>query len=101
MVAQVKGGTPTLSQVRDFRTAMQNVTADLGVFVITRQTDTWYDRRGSTCRNISDRCGWFYDFNAPSTDLSDTGLFQGCSSENALWREAVVVTVFFYTSDEV
>ena len=37
MVAQVKGGTPTLSQVRDFRTAMQNVTADLGVFVITRQ----------------------------------------------------------------
>lgn len=34
-VAQVKGGNYTLSQVRDFRTAMQNVEADLGVFVVT------------------------------------------------------------------
>ena len=34
-VAQVKGGTYTLSHVRDFRTAMQNVEADLGVFVVT------------------------------------------------------------------
>lgn len=37
MVAQVKGGNSTLSQVRDFRTAMQNAKADLGVFVVTRQ----------------------------------------------------------------
>ena len=34
-VAQVKGGTYTLSHVRDFRTAMQNTDADLGVFVVT------------------------------------------------------------------
>ena len=34
-VAQVKGGTYTLSHVRDFRTAMQNTNADLGVFVVT------------------------------------------------------------------
>ena len=34
-VAQVKGGTYTLSHVRDFRTAMQNTEADLGVFVVT------------------------------------------------------------------
>ena len=34
-VAQVKGGTYTLSHIRDFRTAMQNVEADLGVFVVT------------------------------------------------------------------
>ena len=34
-VAQVKGGTYTLSHVRDFRTAMQNVESDLGVFVVT------------------------------------------------------------------
>ena len=34
-VAQVKGGNYTLSHVRDFRTAMQNVEADLGVFVVT------------------------------------------------------------------
>ena len=37
MVAQVKGGRYTLSHIRDFRTAMQNAKADLGVFVVTRQ----------------------------------------------------------------
>jgi len=37
MVAQVKGGRYTLSQIRDFRTAMQNARADLGVFVVTRK----------------------------------------------------------------
>ena len=34
-VAQVKGGRPTLGHVRDFRTAMDNDQADLGVFVAT------------------------------------------------------------------
>ena len=34
-VAQVKGGNYTLSHIRDFRTAKQNVEADLGVFVVT------------------------------------------------------------------
>ena len=34
-VAQVKGGTYTLGHIRDFRTAMRNVEADLGVFVVT------------------------------------------------------------------
>ena len=34
-VAQVKGGKPTLGHVRDFRTAMDNDAADLGVFVTT------------------------------------------------------------------
>ena len=34
-VAQVKGGNYTLGHIRDFRTAMQNVEADLGVFVVT------------------------------------------------------------------
>ena len=34
-VAQVKGGTPTLGHVRDFRTAMNNDDADIGVFVAT------------------------------------------------------------------
>ena len=34
-VAQVKGGGYTLGHVRDFRTAMQNDDADLGVFVVT------------------------------------------------------------------
>ena len=35
-VAQVKGGNYTLGHIRDFRTAMQNAEADLGVFVVTR-----------------------------------------------------------------
>ena len=34
-VAQVKGGGYTLGHIRDFRTAMQNDEADLGVFVVT------------------------------------------------------------------
>ena len=35
-VAQVKGGNYTLSHIRDFRTAMQNTEANLGIFVVTR-----------------------------------------------------------------
>lgn len=35
-VAQVKGGNYTLGHIRDFRTAMQNEEADLGIFVVTR-----------------------------------------------------------------
>ena len=31
----MKGGNYTLSHIRDFRTAMQNVEADLGIFVVT------------------------------------------------------------------
>ena len=37
MVAQVKGGNFTLDQIRAFRTAMENVKADLGIFVVTKQ----------------------------------------------------------------
>ena len=34
-VAQIKGGNYTLGHIRDFRTAMQNENADLGIFVAT------------------------------------------------------------------
>ena len=34
-VAQVKGGNYTLGQIRDFRTAMKNAKADIGVFLVT------------------------------------------------------------------
>ena len=37
MVAQVKGGSHSLGHIRDFRTAMQNVNADLGIFVVTKK----------------------------------------------------------------
>ena len=36
VVAQVKGGKSMLGHIRDFRTAMENVGADLGVFVVTK-----------------------------------------------------------------
>lgn len=54
MVAQVKGGRYTLSQIRDFRTAMQNAKADLGVFVVTRKPTQGMlneARRGGTYRH--------------------------------------------------
>ena len=35
VVAQVKGGNYTLGHIREFRTAMRNAEADLGVFVVT------------------------------------------------------------------
>ena len=36
MVAQVKGGQYSLGHIRDFRTAMTNAQAELGIFVVTR-----------------------------------------------------------------
>ena len=36
MVAQVKGGNYSLGHIRDFRTAMTNAQAELGIFVVTR-----------------------------------------------------------------
>ena len=36
MVAQVKGGRYSLGHIRDFRTAMTNAQAELGIFVVTR-----------------------------------------------------------------
>ena len=36
MVAQVKGGRYSLGHIRDFRTAMTNAHAELGIFVVTR-----------------------------------------------------------------
>ena len=35
VVAQIKAGTYTLSQIRDFRTAMENEEAEMGVFLVT------------------------------------------------------------------
>ena len=65
-VAQVKGGNYTLSHVRDFRTAMLNAEADLGVFVVTspptRGMQTEADRAG-TYRHP------FYEFEAPRVQI--------------------------------
>lgn len=65
-VAQVKGGTYTIDQIRAFRTAMQNAGAELGVFVVTSPpTDgmqTEADRAG-TYRHP------FYEFEAPRVQI--------------------------------
>ena len=65
-VAQVKGGNYTLSHIRDFRTAMQNAEADLGVFVVTspptRGMQTEANRAG-TYRHP------FYEFEVPCLQL--------------------------------
>ena len=65
-VAQVKGGNYTLSHIRDFRTAMQNAEADLGVFVVTsppkREMQTEATRAGTYKHP-------FYKFEAPCLQL--------------------------------
>ena len=65
-VAQVKGGNYTLSHIRDFRTAMQNAEADLGVFVVTspptREMQTEATRAGTYKHP-------FYEFEAPCLQL--------------------------------
>ena len=59
-VAQVKGGNYTLGHIRDFRTAMQNEEADLGVFVVTSPPSRGMETEAS-------RAG---TYNHPSYELS-------------------------------
>ncbi len=65
-VAQVKGGTYTLGHIRDFRTAMQNAEADLGVFVVTSPPS-------SGMRTEASRAGTyrhpFWDMEAPRLQI--------------------------------
>lgn len=65
-VAQVKGGGYTLGHVRDFRTAMQNEAADLGVFVVTSPPS-------SGMRTEASRAGMYehpsYNMEAPALQI--------------------------------
>ena len=65
-VAQVKGGGYTLGHVRDFRTAMQNEEADLGVFVVTSPPS-------SGMRTEASRAGMYehpsYNMEAPALQI--------------------------------
>ena len=88
-VAQVKGGNYTLGHIRDFRTAMQNVEADVGVFRRNITTNTRDANRGFTCWNIPTPV-FRYGSPAP-TNLRDTRLFQRCFTETALWRKNGVI----------
>ena len=65
-VAQVKGGNYTLSHIRDFRTAMQNVEADLGVFVVTSPPTKGMLREASRTGIYRHP---FYEFEAPRLQI--------------------------------
>ena len=65
-VAQVKGGNYTLSHVRDFRTAMQNEEADLGVFVVTRPPSSGMLREASRAGTYRHP---FLDMDAPQLQI--------------------------------
>lgn len=60
MGAQVKGCRCTLSQIRDFRTAMRNAKADLGVFVVT----------GKPTRGMQDEARRAGTYQHPVLDMS-------------------------------
>ena len=51
-IAQVKGGNYTLGHIRDFRTAMNNAKAEMGVFLVTTPTINWNASRGSKIQDI-------------------------------------------------
>ncbi len=65
-VAQVKGGSYTLGHIRDFRTAMQNQDADLGIFVVTSPPS-------SGMRTEASRTGTYrhplFDMEAPALQI--------------------------------
>ena len=88
-VAQVKGENYTLGHIRDFRTAMQNVEADLGRFRRNNASNTRHANRSHTRRNIPIpilRLG-----NPSPTNLRDPKPFQRHSPKTPLRRKSRVV----------
>ena len=65
-VAQVKGGKYVLGDIRDFRTAMQDEKADLGVFVVTRPPSKGMLRVSSKMGTYSDD---FLDIKVPALQI--------------------------------
>ena len=53
MVVQVKGGNCNLGHIRDFRTAMANARADLGIFVVTREPSAGMRVGGESCGAVA------------------------------------------------
>ena len=66
VVAQIKAGTYTLSQIRDFRTAMENEEAEMGVFLVTTPTTPGMEAEAA-------RSGMYehpsYEFTAPRLQI--------------------------------
>ena len=65
-VAQVKGGNYTLGYIRDFRTAMQNEEADLGVFVVTSPPSRGMETEASRTGTYNHSS---YEFSVPKLQI--------------------------------
>ncbi len=87
-VAQVKGGNYTLGHIRDFRTAMQNQDADLGVFVVTSPPS-------SGMRTEASRAGTYrhplFDMEVPALQIYEIqGYFSGILPKLPLGERTVL-----------
>ena len=65
-VAQVKGGNYTLGQIRDFRTAMKNAKAEMGVFLVTTPPSTGMQAEAAKSKIYEHPS---YEFTAPRLQI--------------------------------
>ena len=65
-VAQVKGGNYTLGHIRDFRTAMKNAKADIGVFLVTTPPSTGMQAEAAKSKIYEHPS---YEFTAPRLQI--------------------------------
>ena len=90
-LAQVKGGNYTLGHIRDFRTAMQNEEADLGIFVVTSPPSRGMETEASRSGTYNHPS---YEFSCPkTTDLPDTRLFREHFTKTPPRREGSIVRI--------
>ena len=65
-IAQVKGGNYTLGDIRDFRTAMKNAKADMGVFLVTTPPSTNMQAEAAKAKTYKHPS---YEFTAPCLQI--------------------------------
>ena len=90
-VAQVKGGNYTLGYIRDFRTAMQNEEADLGVFVVTSPPSRGMETEASRTGTYNHPS---YEFSCPKLQIYQIqDYFRNISPNLPLAREGSLVNL--------
>ena len=65
-IAQVKGGNYTLGHIRDFRTAMNNAKAEMGVFLVTTPPSTGMQAEAAKSKIYKHPS---YEFTAPRLQI--------------------------------
>ena len=65
-IAQVKGGNYTLGHIRDFRTAMNNAKAEMGVFLVTTPPSTGMQAEAAKSKIYEHPS---YEFTAPRLQI--------------------------------